>query len=97
MFAVLETHQKGLQRSLAGLSRRRNQAELLHEAHDIPLVPVFDELTIGEAVDGDARHRHLLASRGDMHRRHHITDVGATKCPARHVVRVLMDVSLNSL
>ncbi len=67
---------------LAGLSWCRDQAELVQEAHDIPLVPVFKELPSRRVGDGDARHRHLPASRGNRHRRHHSTGVGATKGPA---------------
>ena len=67
---------------LAGLSWCRNQAELVQEAHDIRLVPVFKELPSRRVGDGDARHRHLPARRGKRLRCHHSTDVGATKGPA---------------
>ena len=57
----------------------------MEQAETIPLAPDFDSLPSSKAGDGDACHRDLLPSRGDMHRRHDITGVGATKCPARGV------------
>src|SRR5258708_15111340 len=66
---------------LAGLSWRRDPAELVQEAHDIPLVPVFKELPSRRVGPGDARHRHLPASPGDRARCPPSTGVGGTNRP----------------
>src|SRR5258707_9232411 len=69
---------------VTGLPWHRNQVELLEQAETIRLVPDFDSLPSSKADDGDPGHRHLLASCGDMHRRHDITAVGATPRRAHH-------------
>src|SRR6266566_274931 len=63
---------KGKHRGLAGLSRRRDHAELLHETQDIR-----------QMADGDPGYRDLLTSRRQRHGNDNISGVGTTKGPAR--------------
>ncbi len=53
----------GEHRELAGLRWHREQAELLEQTKRIALLPAFDELSSGKAVDGHSRHNDLLASK----------------------------------
>src|SRR5438105_1317330 len=64
---------------LSGLARRGDSAELLEHAQVVDLGPAFHDSAVGEAVDGNPRHRYLLASRGDAHQ---LSGVRASEGPA---------------
>jgi hypothetical protein len=47
---------KGYQKSLAGLSWCRDNAELLHQTQLVNVVPLFDGLSVGDTQDGNICH-----------------------------------------
>src|SRR5215218_7427483 len=51
----------------SGLFRRRDNAQLLHHAQGVVVDPGLLHLAAGDAVELYARHRHLIAGRGDAH------------------------------
>src|SRR5437870_5443027 len=59
--------------------RGRRDAQLHHQARDVPLPPVLDALAVLEPRDVDARDRHFLPGRRDAHE---LAAVGARHRPA---------------
>ena len=49
------------------LTLQRTNAELLHETQDISIVPLFLNLAVYDAVDGNSCNRDRSASRGNAH------------------------------
>src|SRR5215469_15799147 len=68
-------------RRLAGLSWRRDNAELLQQTQVITVGPLFDRFPVGETEDVDARRADLFAGRCNAHQ---FSLMGAMKCETNH-------------
>src|SRR5262245_58425217 len=73
---------------LAGLTRRGDDAELLHHPQGVPLDPLLDDPATGDPVDVDCRHFCRPAGRGNAHE---LAPMGTPRCPAAHHLVPLRD------